>query len=232
MLWSALTLGLLGSFHCIGMCGPIAISLPFTRQNGLVRYSGGLVYNLGRVFTYILLGAIFGLFGKGIAMAGFQQTLSIVLGVLILLSVIAPVLIKKKINPALPISRLVAKLKTALGSLMRQKSFSSLFLIGILNGFLPCGLVYIAIAGATAASGFAEGAIYMALFGLGTIPAMYAMSIAGNMIGVQTRNKIMKAVPYFIAIIGILFIIRGLNLGIPYLSPEIAPESGEVKVCH
>jgi len=232
MFWTALTLGFLGSLHCIGMCGPIALSLPFSKQNGAVRYSGGLVYNSGRVFTYMTLGLIFGLFGRGIAMAGFQQTLSVALGILIVIAALAPVLLKRNISLNRPLAMLVAKVKIALGGLLKQKSFSSLFAIGALNGLLPCGLVYIAVAGAAATTTALHGALYMALFGLGTIPAMFGVSLAGNLIGIKYRQQLMKAVPYLIAIIGILFIIRGLNLGIPYLSPHISAQTGSVVSCH
>ncbi|HOW32340.1 MAG TPA: sulfite exporter TauE/SafE family protein, partial [Bacteroidales bacterium] len=99
-------------------------------------------------------------------------------------------------------------------------SFSSLFLIGLLNGLLPCGLVYIAIAGSIGSGSALMGAIYMALFGLGTMPMLLAINLSGGFISTSLRKKINKLIPILVIIVGILFILRGLSLGIPYISPS------------
>ena len=112
----------------------------------------------------------------------------------------------------------------------QQRTFYSFFFIGMLNGLLPCGLVYLAVAGASATSGAIEGASYMALFGAGTLPVMLSVIVAGNFISVNIRNHIRKAMPYVILLIGILFILRGLNIGIPYVSPKM--DKGKVHSCH
>ncbi len=112
----------------------------------------------------------------------------------------------------------------------QQRTFSSFFFIGTLNGLLPCGLVYLAVAGASATSGPSEGAAYMALFGAGTLPVMLSVVVAGNFISVNIRNHIRNAMPYMILLIGVLFILRGLCLGIPYISPKIS--KGEIHSCH
>ncbi len=99
------------------------------------------------------------------------------------------------------------------------RSFQSLFFIGMLNGLLPCGLVYMAIAGAIGTGGVAEGSLYMILFGLGTIPMLLSISLAGNIMSIAVRKRINKLIPVLVVIVGVLFILRGLSLGIPYLSP-------------
>jgi sulfite exporter TauE/SafE len=96
-----------------------------------------------------------------------------------------------------------------------------MFLIGILNGFLPCGLVYVALAGAIASGDAISGAAVMILFGLGTIPAMFAASVFGKFINIGIRTKLRKAVPALAILLAAVFILRGLNLGIPYLSPRL-----------
>jgi hypothetical protein len=218
---SALMLGLVGSLHCAGMCGPIAIALPLNSRSWISRISGGLLYNAGRTLTYALLGAIFGLAGMGLALGGMQHWISIILGAIMILTVLIPKLgaTGKKIAGIGNI--LTGKLKKAFVKLFRIRSYSSLFMIGLLNGFLPCGLVYIALAGALIMSRIHEGAIYMILFGIGTIPMMLAISIAGNLISGRLRQKLTAVIPVFIIILGVLFILRGLNLGIPYISPKL-----------
>jgi len=112
------------------------------------------------------------------------------------------------------------------------RTYYSVFLIGLLNGLLPCGLVYIALAGAIVSSGPYEGALYMFLFGLGTIPVLLSATLAGNVIGTRFRNMVKKSVPYFILLIAVLFILRGLNLGIPYISPKMEAKKNHPACCH
>lgn len=219
ILLSALVLGLMGSFHCAGMCGPIAIALPLHGNTVLQKVFGGALYNTGRTITYGIMGAIFGLLGQGIQMIGFQQKISVIMGALMIISVLFPKLFKNQYNLEKSSFALVGKLKKTIGQLFTIRSFSSLFFIGMLNGLLPCGLVYMAIAGAIGTGSVAEGTLYMILFGLGTIPMLITISFAGNLMGVAVRNKINKLIPVLVVIVGLLFILRGLSLGIPYLSP-------------
>lgn len=229
---SALVLGLLGSFHCIGMCGPIAIALPLKTNTWTARIASSLVYNIGRTLTYGILGFIFGLIGKGISLGGLQQWVSIILGVIMILSVIFPVIFRK-VNIEKTTYKMVSRLKGMFGKMFSIRSYSSLFTIGILNGFLPCGLVYIALAGAIVGGEIQDGVIYMIVFGLGTIPVMLALSILGNVISLKFRKKIRLVIPVFIVIIGILFILRGMNLGIKYISPKFDKEEpAKVECCH
>ncbi|WP_372644453.1 sulfite exporter TauE/SafE family protein [Ancylomarina sp.] len=216
---SALTLGLLGSFHCVGMCGPIALAIPLKTNSWLQRILGGLIYNFGRAVTYAIMGAVFGLLGQGLVMSGFQQWVSIIMGAIMIISVLAPSLYKNRFDTEKSVFGFVGKLKMSLRKLFTQSSHTSLFLIGLLNGLLPCGLVYFAIAGAIATGSFFSGSLFMFIFGLGTIPMLLAVSLIGNMITLELRKKLTRVIPYAIVFIGVLFILRGLSLGIPYLSP-------------
>ena len=224
-LYSALILGLLGSLHCAGMCGPIALALPLNNQSWFSRITGGLLYNSGRTITYVLLGAASGLAGMGLALGGMQQWTSIIAGAVMILSILVPriSMLNDGFNKiAGPFTNL---LKQAFSRLFFRRTFGSLFIIGILNGFLPCGLVYIALAGALVMSHFYQGAMYMLLFGIGTIPVMITISLAGNLISQKIRLSLSRIVPYFIVLLGILFILRGLNLGIPYVSPKLSQQN-------
>jgi len=222
MLYSAFLLGLIGSFHCIGMCGPIAFVLPVDRTNSYKKYYQIFLYHCGRLLTYSLIGLLVGLFGRGLFIAGFQQRLTILIGVLMILSVIIPTHWLGRYNLTKPIYKLIGQVKVKLGLMLKKKSNSALFLIGFFNGFLPCGLVYGALLGALAMATAPLGALYMFLFGLGTLPMMTAAVLLGNFVSLSVRQKIQKAIPTFVIIIGLLFILRGLGLGIPYISPSDA----------
>lgn len=221
LIIAAFSIGLLGSFHCIGMCGAIALSLPIKEGNSIHQIWGGLCYNLGRVITYALLGLILGLVGRGISLAGFQQFLSILIGISLIGYLVAPQLIKKILSntPSSHWAQMQLKIRNTMGRLFQNPSLFALLGIGMLNGLLPCGLVYVAIAGALATGHELGGAIYMASFGLGTLPLMLLATQFRGIISISIRNKMRKAVPIFVGIMGVLFIIRGLSLGIPYFSP-------------
>jgi sulfite exporter TauE/SafE len=220
ILLSALVLGIMGSFHCAGMCGPIAIALPLHGNTVLQKIFGGTLYNLGRTITYGIMGAIFGLLGQGISMIGFQQTISVIMGAIMIISVLFPALFKNQYRLDKSWFSFVGKLKKSIGQMFSIRSFSSLFFIGLLNGLLPCGLVYMAIAGAIGTGSAVQGTLYMILFGLGTIPMLLTISVAGNMMGLALRNRINKLIPVLVVVVGLLFMLRGLDLGIPYLSPK------------
>lgn len=221
ILWTAFIVGIFGSLHCIGMCGPITLALPGFKNNLPMVLSSRVLYNLGRTATYALMGAVIGLAGAGLSLAGAQQWLSIGSGIVLILIVLIPASIPSRVQLLKPAYHFTGWLKSKFGLLLKSDSVMSVFLIGILNGFLPCGLVYVALAGALATGSLIEGTLYMTFFGLGTVPLMFAFSIFGQFVGVSVRRKFSKLIPIFIIMLGILFILRGMNLGIPYISPKL-----------
>lgn len=220
MLYTAFLFGLISSFHCIGMCGPIAMMLPVERNNPAKKASQIVTYHLGRLTAYGSIGLIFGLVGKGFFMAGIQQNLSIFIGVAMIAVILIPEKIFSKYNFSKPMFRLISKIKSTLGSQFKNKSYKSLFIIGLLNGILPCGMVYVALFGAIAMQSESLGVLYMVLFGLGTVPMMSSVIYINSFLTIPVRNRIQKVIPYVAVLIGILFILRGLGLGIPYVSPS------------
>jgi len=226
MLISAFILGLLGSFHCVGMCGPIAFMLPVDRNNTFKKVTQISLYHIGRLLSYSIMGLVFGLIGKSLNLFGFQQQLSIIIGVVMIIVILIPYKTFNKYNVSKPIYKVISKVKSGLGSALKKKTSDTFLTIGFLNGFLPCGLVYMAVFGAIAGGNAAEGSLYMAFFGLGTIPLMTTAIYFSNFLKGAMRQKIQKAIPVFVVLIGVLFILRGLGLGIPYLSP--APVSDMV----
>jgi hypothetical protein len=220
MIYTAFIFGLISSLHCIGMCGPIAMMLPIDRDNSAKKVTQILTYHIGRLTAYAMIGFLFGLLGQGLFLAGIQQELSVFIGIMMILIIAIPERSFAKYNFSKPLYRVISYVKTVLGSQFKKRSYSSLFTIGLLNGFLPCGLVYVALFGAIAMQSVDLGAFYMILFGLGTVPMMSSVVYVNSFLTVSFRSKIQKVIPYVAILIGILFIFRGLGLGIPYISPS------------
>jgi len=218
-IWTGFLIGFLGSFHCVGMCGPIALALPIGNSSNFQLVLGRILYNLGRSLTYALFGALFGLFGKGIELAGLQMYASIALGVLILLYYVFPSKYKGKLAVTKPYKVASDFVKRGFTRLTKTGSPQALFVFGIINGFLPCGFVYVALAGAITTGSALSGALYMLLFGLGTAPIMFATSLVGKFLSAKLKQKMNKLIPVFAIVLAIIFILRGLSLGIPFLSP-------------
>lgn len=202
------------------MCGPIALMLPVDRANQTKKVIQIITYHTGRLAAYAAIGLVFGLLGKGFFLAGIQQKLSIFIGTAMIVVILVPERVIAQYNFSKPVFRFISKIKTSLGKQFKNKSYKSLFTIGLLNGFLPCGMVYVALFGAIAMQNESFGVLYMILFGLGTVPMMSSVVYLNSFLTIPVRNRIQKIIPYVAVIIGILFIFRGLGLGIPYLSPS------------
>lgn len=219
LIISALGLGFASGFHCIGMCGPIALSLGLTKKQATNYYLQNLTYQFGRIVTYSFLGAVLGIVGKGFQMAGFQQYLTIGVGILLIFMAVFSFGGKDFASKIPFLSKFLLKVKMNLGKLLQKADYRSRFSTGILNGFLPCGMVYMALTASLASGGIWQSATFMALFGLGTLPFMFAIVLVGNLMTTAFRIKILKFVPVMMIVLGGLFILRGLELGIPYISP-------------
>jgi len=217
--------GLFGSIHCVGMCGPLAFAVPSFHKNRWLIIFDKLVYNLGRTLTYTLLGILIGLIGRQLWLAGIQSSVSILTGIFIILAASSRLLKISYGNGKLA-SKIVQPFNNLLSYAMRHKAGH--LITGILNGFLPCGFVYLAMAGALNTGSVMASAEYMLFFGLGTLPLMLAAMVSTGLAGPAFRRKINKTIPFVMLGLGVWFILRGLNLNIPYLSPEKVNEGVEV----
>ena len=233
MLLSGFILGLLGSLHCVGMCGPIALLLPVSRDNPRKKAIQIGLYHLGRFTAYALLGLAFGFLGKSLNVFGLQQYLTIGVGVLMLAFLLIPNRIWHKYSLTRPLMRLIGTLKSSLGVALKKKSPDTFLTIGFLNGFLPCGLVYMGVFGSLTLANPAQSSLYMILFGLGTLPLMTLAIYAAGLITKPLQRKFRKVIPVFISILAVLFILRGLGLGIPYVSPKaVSTQVQATMECH
>lgn len=218
LIIAGLVLGGLSGFHCVGMCGPIALSLPVHHLPPKNRITGIVLYHSGRIMLYALLGVLFGMLGRQFYLGGVQQLFSFFLGILVLL-----MLVKRIWLPNLLQNQWLDKptywLQQFMMRQMKQNSRQSFFLLGAANGLLPCGMVYLALTGAMAAGNIGGAVLFMTAFGAGTLPLLFSLSFFGFLLGPRTRNNLRKTVPYVMLLMGILLILRGLNLNIPYISP-------------
>lgn len=218
-LWTAFALGLVGSLHCAGMCGPLVLALPVAPGRWGMHLTGKLAYHAGRILTYATLGLLFGGLGQLLGLAGWQRWISVATGTAILLGLSAWPLR----HTTGFIARPVGFLKAILGRLLRQHRLPAQFAFGAVNGLLPCGLVYWAGAAATTTGDALGGARYMTLFGLGTVPMMLGLALAGRLLHLRLQRHLRQLVPVSFGLLAALLILRGLNLGIPYVSPHIDP---------
>ncbi len=228
MWWLAFTMGLMSSFHCIGMCGPIALASPVNKTNSFTSFLSRVLYNGGRIFIYALIGLIIGWIGSSLSLLYFQQKVSVISGIIILLSLIPAFNIEKQLGGK--VYPVFAYFKKPFQQLIMQKSFTSILLLGIINGLLPCGMIYMAAAGAFSSSNIWEGMTFMIFFGLGTTPMMFAISSAYQLISNPVKNRIKKILPVFVFIVGVIFIIRGLNLDVPFIGSPVM-QNGAITEC-
>lgn len=226
----AFVMGAVGSLHCIGMCGPIALSLPMAGRSASGRLAGGLLYNLGRTVTYTWLGLVLGLAGGFLITPEIQSGVSVAFGAAILLFLFLPARFKKGLSKSSPVQGFFLQLHKALGRLLANGGNASLFGIGLLNGLLPCGMIYLALTTSFVTGTAVNGAAFMAAFGAGTLPAMLGVAFFGAYLNQKLRTGFRKAVPFFLACMAALLVLRGLNLGIPYLSPS-HPQQGAEVIC-
>jgi len=228
---SAFSIGLLSSFHCVGMCGAFAFSLPVQDFSSAKKLVAILLYNTGRITTYSVLGVIFGIAGRQIYLGGFQQWFSIIAGVVIL-AIALQSLFKLPLLHLPGFNKFNFFIQRLIAKLINKSSLLNILMLGMANGLLPCGLVYLSIAGALGTGSVEGAAFFMLCFGMGTLPAMFALSYFGFFIKVSVRNTIKKTVPWFIATMGVLLIVRGMSLGIPYVSPELTNAAQHTVSCH
>lgn len=215
----AILLGFMGSFHCVGMCGPLAAAVYVNKKSSLNRLQASTLYHIGRIGIYALIGFIFGYFGRGIALYGFQQPLSIIIGIVLIAAALFPTL-QLKIEQftgktIIPLQRL----KQNFSIYLTSAHWLAPFAVGIFNGFLPCGLVYMGVAASLITKSAANSALYMLLFGLGTLPALLLVQFASGKVAPNTWQKLQNLIPWAVGLVGVLLVLRGLNLDIPFLSP-------------
>jgi sulfite exporter TauE/SafE len=219
LLSSAFLLGLLGSLHCVGMCGPLVLAMPGGLERGARSWLGRGVYHLGRALTYGVLGLLLGTFGQGLRGAGWQQGLSILAGGVVLALAWPHRRATATAEPGTGL-RILVRLRRAWAGLLNRPGWAARFALGALNGLLPCGLTYAALAAAALAGTPFTGFLFMVVFGLATTPALLAVAGVPALLRPAWRAPLARVAPAASLLLGSLFVLRGFGLGIPYLSPS------------
>jgi sulfite exporter TauE/SafE len=212
------------------MCGPIAISLPRSARPPLRESAERMMYHAGRVITYSTLGAVIGLGGNAISLAGYGRTLSIAAGVMMAVSAVTQLVWHRAVLPGTLVHRALAPVRAALQKLLTRHGALAHLGIGLLNGLLPCGLVTAALLGSLGTGSILKGALFMSCFGLGTVPLMAAVSLGGARLTCSMRHRLRYAAPVMALVVAMLFLFRGAALGIPYISPA-APTAAHPHAC-
>ncbi|MCX6139571.1 MAG: sulfite exporter TauE/SafE family protein [Candidatus Kapabacteria bacterium] len=228
---TGLLLGLAGGLHCAGMCGPIALALPSTGRAGILRFAEKGLYHVGRIATYSILGVLVGLGASVFELAGYGRVASITAGVLMIVTAGLQLIWHRNLLPSGPIHRITAPIRSRLGELLRKRSLLALTGIGLLNGLLPCGLVTSALLGSAATTEPLSGMIFMASFGVGTLPVMMSISLSGTFLTNRMRSSLRVVMPLLALVVGIVVILRGLALDIPYLSPPEPRPNAQLNCC-
>ena len=219
-LLAGFAFGFFGSVHCIGMCGPLALSLPGAGASRVRYLAERLVYNLGRAVTYTLLGGVFGALGLIASLSGAQQWLSIGIGVVMILGALVPWVSRHVQTLEQVPARFLGRVMKPIQGLYQRGGAGAMLVVGLLNGLLPCGFVYAALATSVTAGDVATSMVFMAAFGLGTLPAMFGVSLVGRLASASLRTRLQTLVPIGLVIVGTLLILRGLSLG-TLLSPDL-----------
>lgn len=232
VLIAGFTMGAVGSLHCMGMCGPLSLALPIHHFSKFKKFLALVLYQSGRIITYSVIGLLFGLAGRRIYISGYQQWFSIIMGAIILTLAALYFISRWSVRPVF-LNRLYQSVQTLIVRILRSSGgIFSFLLLGLANGLLPCGMVYIALASSLSFAETGESVVFMAMFGAGTLPVMLFAGYAGAVIRPELRIVFRKMVPVFVSLMGVLLILRGLNLGIPFISPELPQSPGSSVNCH
>ncbi|MFZ1513985.1 MAG: sulfite exporter TauE/SafE family protein [Saprospiraceae bacterium] len=227
-LISALTLGLGSSLHCMGMCGPLVMAMPFQDLNGDVSTYRLIMYHAGKTLSYAFLGFILGSFGMGFKLLGYQQGFSLFFGVSILIISLFPYITNSTRTYQ---NRIFGNLSQISASLLKRSGKNSIFYLGVANGLIPCGIVYIALAASVLMYSSLKASVFMMIFGLATIPSLSIIIYSKRLITSSFGKNFKTMSLVFSLTLSMLFIMRGMNLGIPYLSPKLA-ENSTLNCCH
>ncbi|TDQ82790.1 sulfite exporter TauE/SafE family protein [Sphingobacterium yanglingense] len=213
----AFFMGLFGSIHCAVMCGPLLIAIQGNQKISWVQTFNKLLYQMGRILTYGGLGLLLGLIGNIASVQGWQQFFSLVTGIVLVLIGLSYIFAKNSAALAQFQTRAIQPFARMMGRWLYRPGGS--FIAGVLNGLLPCGMVYMALVSAMNADGVGASFQFMLLFGLGTLPLMLLFSVASMWTKKMVKVRFATIMPILYLLMGIWFILRGANLDIPYLSP-------------
>lgn len=224
-----LTIGFLGSWHCLGMCGPLAMALPYRDSGMWARGIKSLLYSSGRTISYVALGLVFGLISEHFLIVEWQRTLSIVLGVIVLFFLFFPYFYHK-FTLSVDNTFFVARVKRGVVQQFKRRGLLSFLVAGMLNGWIPCAMVYMAAVIALGSNSTLDAVYIMLGFGMGTWPAMIFLSLLRSLVRVpQFSFKVLSA-PLMV-VFGVLMIWRGIVAEMPNIEPMGPLNPASLTIC-
>jgi uncharacterized protein len=216
MMYLAISIGFLGSIHCIGMCGPLAMGVSsFYPQSRWIQFSKMLSYNMGRIGTYAFLGLLLGIIGKALIMTEVQKFVSILSGVFLIVLFLLSLDTEQFLSKFQGYKNYLKRYNQWFAQMMNQFKTVPPFILGAINGLLPCGLVYLAMLGAMTSGGIEQGVLFMSLFGLGTLPAMMITVLFGRELLNLSNLRLRRLIPWLQMCLGIYLIYRGIVVDMP-----------------
>ncbi|GLR17188.1 sulfite exporter TauE/SafE family protein [Portibacter lacus] len=231
MIYVAFTLGLFGSLHCLGMCGPLAFALlPGIEERSARNYTRIIGYNSGRVASYVVLGLFMGVLSGVINISGIQKPLTLIMGVGLILLFFLSLDIEKVLFKSSKFRSIFTSYRTFITKVVQKISSQNSFLMGMLNGFVPCGLVYLALAGAMTSDGFLKSGQFMLFFGLGTFPAMFLLLASISVLDLRKRINLKSIFAVLQLLVGCFLIYRAYGINVPE-NLELLWSMGKI-MCH
>ena len=224
-------MGFVSSWHCAGMCGPLLLAMPTFSKSNSEQMLDMLIYHAGRISLYAIGGLVVGFVGQNIHIATSQQQISLILGAIVLGYVLFPKKLSVKLAQRTHTEKLFDNIKIYITTLWQRPGKGVRFGLGMLNGLLPCGMVYLALASALTTGAIEKGVVFMIAFGLGTLPMLAIIGFFGKMLHYKARLGMQRAVPFFLAVMACLLMLRGMGLGIPYLSPKMKTDAKQHACC-
>ncbi|ADB18169.1 conserved hypothetical protein [Pirellula staleyi DSM 6068] len=237
--------GILGASHCLGMCGPLALIVGVSSSGWSSALARQIVYSLGRIFTYAVLGAVAGYAGDRLSgysqgMTNVPAVLAILAGLMLVyqgakatgiisyLSRVASYFSFRKTSTTNTPSGTVCLAGGMIGKLLRQPHATGAFMAGMATGLLPCGLLYGMLALAVSTHQVAAGALLMIVFGLGTTPMMIVAGLGGRLLSLSMRRSIFALAAWCLLLTGAVSIVRGASfLAMPGEKPAGCPFCSE-----
>jgi uncharacterized protein len=225
----AFLMGLFGSLHCAVMCGPIMLGMPFAKQDFFRSGFQLLLYQFGRIAVYTVLGLLVGALGSSIRIFSDQKMLSSLIGSILILFTALQFNAAYRNRFSKFQSRVLNPLSRLMGKVFNLPLWG--LFAGMLNGIIPCGMVYLALATALNTGSIKSGGTFMFLFGLGTAPLMLMISLGGIFLKKYIRFNTNRLIPWFMFFMGALLILRSADLGIPFISPKTTGAYGHTVNC-
>ena len=214
MMWlTALVIGFAGSMHCLGMCSPLAMAVTSRNRSAFINRA---LYNGGRISTYALMGALVSGLGAMLPLSKYQNIISIVMGLTLLLIGVGAVREIRIPGLTWGIQRLTGGLKLLFAEYLQRKNRGAIVMLGALNGLLPCGLTFIALTWCVSLRGPLDGFNFMLLFGAGTLPVMLGFTSIIPALARKLNWSLQKLTTTMLILSGCVLILRVFIIHIPH----------------